>query len=437
MNSANEENMENMKDDIENIESDTNVVHWTSGDVNIDKLIQNSQLNANSKYQLIEWIEYSDFENIEFIAYGGFGSVYKAIWKNRAIKKSLWQTQKGEWDDDNGKEVAIKKLQNATNVSLELLNEINNNLKLNYEFCNKIYGVTRDPQDKGYAIVTEFQNDGNLRDLIKKNHHILNWRLIFRILYNISDGLSAIHRKNYLHKDFHSGNILNKIFSSEIVRSVVSDFGLCCPAGQSSEDKKLHGVLPFMAPEVLRGGEFTKAADVYGFGMLMLEIISGKVPFADRDYDLVLALDICKGERPPIPEYTPKPYADLMKRCWDPIPSNRPTARELQNQINVWNNIFSNNSLNDRQEFSQEQENRWKVRLAELATNSHSLKKSQNFLASKKLDYSKQLTQLIETGEVEMIANGNNSNTLYSKQLTQLLETDEVEMIANGDNSTL
>ncbi|PKC72954.1 hypothetical protein RhiirA1_451745 [Rhizophagus irregularis] len=45
-------------------------------------------------------------------------------------------------------------------------------------------------------------------------------------------------------------------------------------------------ILPFVAPEVLRGGEFTKAADIYGFGMFMLEIISGGAPFADRDYDL-------------------------------------------------------------------------------------------------------------------------------------------------------
>ncbi|RGB40241.1 hypothetical protein C1646_595294, partial [Rhizophagus diaphanus] len=75
--------------------------------------------------------------------------------------------------------------------------------------------------------------------------------------------------------------------------------------------------------------EFTKSADIYGFGMLMLEIISGKVPFVDRDYDLHLALAICEGERPPIPEYTPETYAILMKNCWDPIPTNRPTTDEL------------------------------------------------------------------------------------------------------------
>src|SRR5581483_758217 len=100
-----------------------------------------------------------------------------------------------------------------------------------------------------------------------------------------------IHRTNYHHRDFHSGNILNDILDNYI-KPYISDFGLCCPADQSSVDKTLYGVLPFVAPEVLRGEEFTTAADIYGFGMLMSEVISGEVPFSDRDFDLHLAVDV-------------------------------------------------------------------------------------------------------------------------------------------------
>lgn len=259
---------------------------------------------------------------------------------------------------------------------------------INFRSCNGIYGVTRDPQSGEYAIVIEFQDGGNIRALIKKNHSNLKWRLLIGALMNISYGLEVIHQKNYHHKDFHSGNILNKI-DSDGISSVISDFGLCCPADQSSADKTLYGVLPFVAPEVLRGGEFTKAADIYGFGMLMSEIISGEAPFIDRDYDLHLALDICKGERPQIPEYTPEPYAALMKRCWDPIPTNRPTAVDLYDEILDWSN----------EAFSQEREDMWKAQLAELAKNPHPLKKSQNLLTSKQLDYSKHLSKLLETND--------------------------------------
>jgi hypothetical protein len=94
-----------------------NFAHWTSGDSNIDELIRNSQLNAKGSPQLIEWIEYSNFENIEFIAYGGFGSVYKVIWKDSPITKSYWNInkhtywniEKSGWNRINNKEVAIKK----------------------------------------------------------------------------------------------------------------------------------------------------------------------------------------------------------------------------------------------------------------------------------------------------------------------------------------
>ncbi|GBC06708.1 hypothetical protein RclHR1_00700007 [Rhizophagus clarus] len=384
-------------------------IHWTSGDSNIDKLIQSSQLNAYHKDELIEWMEYSNFEIVEFIAHGGFGSIYKAIWKDGPICNGYlqppWNIKKSKWNRDNNKEVAIKKFRNTTSVSSELLNEVKNNLMLNPGYCNKIYGMTRDPQNGEYAIVMEFRNVGNVRELIKKNHNILNWELIInKILIDVSFGLYFVHYKNYLHRDFHSGNILNNILDGYIY-TAISDFGLCCPADQKSTDKTLYGVLPFVAPEVLRGGEFTKAADIYGFGMLMLEIISGEPPFVNRDYDLQLALNICKGERPLIPEYTPKPYAALMKRCWDPIPTNRPETHELIRQINDWGYILRKYELNDRQlamkvgieeEFSRERENRWKKQLAELATKPFSLKKSQNMLTSKQLDYFKQLTQLLE-----------------------------------------
>ena len=57
-----------------------NFVHWTSGDSNIDEVIQNSQINANYVGELIEWIDFTNLENVEFVAHGGFGNVYKAVW---------------------------------------------------------------------------------------------------------------------------------------------------------------------------------------------------------------------------------------------------------------------------------------------------------------------------------------------------------------------
>jgi hypothetical protein len=78
--------------------------------------------------------------------------------------------------------------------------------------------------------------------------------------------------------------------------------------------------------------------------MVMLELISGEAPFIARKYDLHLALNICKGERPLIPGYTPEIYAASIKRCWDSIPANRPTAKELHDQIFDWKYVISGSS---------------------------------------------------------------------------------------------
>src|SRR5688572_27638967 len=104
-----------------------NFAHWTSGDLRIDELIQNSQLNANDERQLIEWIEYANLENIEFVAHGGFGSVYKAVWKDGPIDTFVQKTRndnKIELRRESNTEVAVKTFRNATQVSSEFLNEV-------------------------------------------------------------------------------------------------------------------------------------------------------------------------------------------------------------------------------------------------------------------------------------------------------------------------
>ncbi|POG82781.1 kinase-like domain-containing protein, partial [Rhizophagus irregularis DAOM 181602=DAOM 197198] len=79
-----------------------------------------------------------------------------------------------------------------------------------------------------------------------------------------------------------------------------------------------YGVMPFVAPEVLKGKPYTRAADVYSFAMIMYYIATGRQPFANCAHDSVLALNICNGIRPEINELeAPKFYIDLMKNCWN------------------------------------------------------------------------------------------------------------------------
>ncbi|POG64889.1 kinase-like domain-containing protein [Rhizophagus irregularis DAOM 181602=DAOM 197198] len=105
--------------------------------------------------------------------------------------------------------------------------------------------------------------------------------------------------------------------------------GLCGKVGNIDETK-IYGVMPYVAPEVLRGKGYTQAADIYSFSMMMYFVATGRQPFGNRAHDYDLALDICKGVRPEINELeVPKCYINLMKKCWDLNPSNRPNIIKI------------------------------------------------------------------------------------------------------------
>src|SRR5206468_3014378 len=136
-----------------------------------------------------------------------------------------------------------------------------------------------------------------------------------------------IHNTEKVHKDFHSGNIL---FND--AEPYISDLETCQPANNEKQQVKKEGiyeVLPYMAPEVIRGYQYTKAADIYSFGIVMNEFMPEETPYNNIPHDHILTVKICKGLRPKISEDTPKLLADLIMECWDAKSDNRPTAKEL------------------------------------------------------------------------------------------------------------
>ncbi|CAG8797523.1 8582_t:CDS:2 [Cetraspora pellucida] len=72
--------------------------------------------------------------------------------------------------------------------------------------------------------------------------------------------------------------------------------------------------MPYVAPEVLIGQQFTQAADIYSFGIIMSEISAGNKAFDGVPFDTEPAIKICKGDRPEFGKGTPKCYVKLAKR---------------------------------------------------------------------------------------------------------------------------
>ncbi|CAB4443343.1 unnamed protein product [Rhizophagus irregularis] len=325
---------------------------WTSGKNNIDEFIKDTIYNAkNGSYYdsnndededdypiFLEWVPFDKFEDIEQIGEGGFATVYSAIWidgKAKYIKQ----------DDENWKKkepkpikVALKKLNESQSISADYLNEIKTLWDIFFYNTNylKFYGITKNTETNEFMMIIELANKGNLRSVLSSNFNNISWQDRLLILTNISWDLKSLHELGYFHKDFHSGNILQKSNSDNSNYTYVSDFGLSGPSNKQKSDGKICGVLPYVAPEVLNREPYTLSSDIYSFGVIMTELSSGKPPFYNRKHDINLSLEICNGIRPEFGKGTPEIYKKLAYRCMSAIPNQRPMADELDDILGFW-----------------------------------------------------------------------------------------------------
>ena len=103
-----------------------NFKNWTSGNRDIDEFIQQTQLKAKNCGKVIEWIEYDRFENIEYLAKGGFGTVHKATWKDGLIYD--WDYENNQWkrskEGNDDFTIALKCLHNSQDITAEFLREV-------------------------------------------------------------------------------------------------------------------------------------------------------------------------------------------------------------------------------------------------------------------------------------------------------------------------
>ncbi len=79
-------------------------------------------MNAKYNDQIIEWIPYNRFKNIEYLDKGGFGIIYKANWLDGPIE--YWSNSKKEWNRNNNHMVILKSLNKSLNLSEEFLNKV-------------------------------------------------------------------------------------------------------------------------------------------------------------------------------------------------------------------------------------------------------------------------------------------------------------------------
>ncbi|KAI3456373.1 hypothetical protein Pfo_013036 [Paulownia fortunei] len=208
------------------------------------------------------------------IGQGGFGSVYK-----------------GELQ--NGEKIAVKRLSEDSNQGLqEFKNEMNLIAQLQHRNLVKLLGCCIEGEER--MLIYEYMPNKSLDQFIfdQTKDTALNWQTRFDIIVGIARGLLYLHRDSRLriiHRDLKASNIL---LDSEM-NPKISDFGLARTFGgdhYQENTNRVMGTYGYMAPEYAVDGLFSVKSDVFSFGVLVLEILSGKKNrgFYHPDHDLNL-----------------------------------------------------------------------------------------------------------------------------------------------------
>ncbi|XP_042418566.1 serine/threonine-protein kinase STY46-like isoform X5 [Zingiber officinale] len=224
-----------------------------------------------------------------------------------------------------GQDVAIKIIRsNLLNDSLlqEFQQEVFILKNVQHENVVRFVGAcTKPPQ---LCIVTEYMQGGNLYDYLHKQHNILELSMLLKISIDVCKGMEYLHNNNIVHRDLKTANLL--IDSNFVVK--VADFGVARIQNQGGVMTAETGTYRWMAPEVINHLPYDEKADVFSFGIVLWELTTSKIPYENMT-PLQAALAVRQGHRPEIPETTHPRLSDLMRRCWEGIPTERPTFSEI------------------------------------------------------------------------------------------------------------
>ncbi|KAM2008949.1 hypothetical protein ACFX16_003790 [Malus domestica] len=175
------------------------------------------------------------------------------------------------------------------------------------------------------CIVTEYMSGGSVYDYLHKQKGVFKLPSLLKVAIDVSKGMTYLHQNNIIHRDLKAANLL--MDENEVVK--VADFGVARVNSQSGVMTSETGTYRWMAPEVIQHKPYDHKADVFSFGVVLWELLTGKLPY-EHLTPLQAAVGVAqKGLRPTIPKNTPPKLAELLEKCWQQDPAPRPDFSEI------------------------------------------------------------------------------------------------------------
>ena len=246
------------------------------------------------------------------LAQGGYGVIYR-----------------GEW---LGATIAIKELitlQFTHNAIVEFKEEAYKMARLRSPYVVTTYGITLNIQGQPKGIVMEYMPEGSLSTILHSKEIKLSWLVRHKMALAVAQGLFFLHQQNIIHNDLKSLNVLVHHYTDEWTLKL-TDFGLSKIKEETARFTHTpQGTPAWMAPELFDKNAYSKASDVYAYGILLWEITSRKTPFKDLSFVQIIKQVVVHKERPSIATETPSLLAALMCSCWKQDQKERLPTEEV------------------------------------------------------------------------------------------------------------
>eukprot|EP00252_Welwitschia_mirabilis_P025910 TRINITY_DN826_c0_g2_i1.p1 TRINITY_DN826_c0_g2~~TRINITY_DN826_c0_g2_i1.p1 ORF type:complete len:686 (-),score=139.78 TRINITY_DN826_c0_g2_i1:251-2125(-) len=292
----------------------------------IAKSFGNANLSPETQAlaQGLQIIKNDDLEDVRELGSGTYGTVYYGRWKGsdvaiKRIKSSCFTGDRAEQERlmaDFWKEACILSNLHHPNVVA-------------------FYGIVLDGPDGTMATVTEYMVNGSLKQVLNKKDRTIDRKKRIILAREAAFGMEYLHVKNIVHFDLKCDNLLVNMKDPQRPICKIGDLGLSKIKQRTLVSGGIRGTLPWMAPELLSGksGMVTEKVDVYSFGIVMWELLTGEEPYAKMHCGEIIGGILNNTLRPPIPHWCEPSWRSLMEHCWSPDPGERPIFSEIAAEL--------------------------------------------------------------------------------------------------------